>query len=158
MAIIEIRKPKQGKRKFAYKAYHMRILGRDIGFFYSKSEAVAWLVGLLLVVVGIPGVLWWIVNTSQTATREAEQRQNALTIRESTFVCRAVEDVRRLAELAASRDDAAFEKQLQDHVAAQACKRIPAGAKAYRDGRNNPRGVRKVRLEGEDGPWWISAQ
>ena len=158
MAIIEIKKQKQGKRKFASKAYRMQILGQDIGSFYSKSEAMAWLVGLLLVVVGIPGVLWWIVNTSQTATREAERRQNELTLQESTFGCRTVEDVRSLAELAASRDDAAFEKQLQDHVAAQTCRRIPAGTKAYRDGRNNPRGMKKVRLEGEDGPWWISAR
>ena len=162
MAIIEIKKQKEEKRKFATKAiaskaYKMRIMGHDIGFFYSKSEAVAWLFGALCFAVVFPYGVWWFMHETSTAKYEGERR-NELTIPENTVGCRELEDFRRLAELGASHDDAAFEKQLQAHVAKQTCRRIPAVAKAHRDGHSSQYGADRVRLEGEAERWWIKAQ
>ena len=157
MAIIEIQKTKQGERKFAYKNYQLRILGRSIAFFKSKNGAVAWLLGILCLVIGGPCLLWWLVSGSQSAKHETEQR-NELTIRDNTFGCRTVEEFRRLADLGASRDYAEFEKQLKARIATQTCRQIPAGAKAHRDGHSNQHGADRVRLEGETGHWWITAR
>ena len=81
-----------------------------------------------------------------------------ITIRANTVGCRSVEDFRALADMAARRDYAAFERRLKAHVATQTCKELPTGATAYREGYNGTHGADKIRIEGESGTWWINAQ
>lgn len=81
-----------------------------------------------------------------------------ITIRANTVGCRSVEDFRALADMAARRDYAAFERRLKAHVATQTCKELPTGATAYREGYNGTHGADKIRIEGESGHWWINAK
>lgn len=110
------------------------------------------------------GVKWYVTDDTlkqngayyyPSAKHEAG-RSNTIAITERTPGCRTVEEFRKLADIAASKDDAAFGKALVNSIAAGRCTLLEPGAQVYREDSSLRHGAVKVRVAGETESWWIN--
>lgn len=109
--------------------------------------------------------LWWGAYGSPSAKYEAEspssagygaEQSNIIVIDKNTVGCRSIEDFRKLADIAASKDYEAFGKAAVNYTAAGRCVIFAPGAQVYREDSSLRHGAVKVRAAGETESWWIN--